>query len=43
MKEAKAYFTDHIQQLDPIEGIYDVENTIEIYSAYAGRESIEQP
>ena len=41
-KEAKVYFTDHIQQLDPIEGIYDVENTMVIYSAYAGRESFEQ-
>ena len=42
MKKAKAYFAEHIQQLEPIEGIYDVENTIELYSAYAGWESIKQ-
>lgn len=42
MEKAKAYFTEHIQQLEPIEGIYDVENTIELYSAYAGWESIKQ-
>lgn len=42
MKKAKAYFAEHIQQLEPIEGIYDVENTIELYSANAGWESIKQ-
>ena len=40
MKKAKAYFAEHIQQLEPIEGIYDVENAIELFSAYAGWESI---
>ena len=42
MKKAKAYFAEHIQQLEPIEGIYDVENAIELFSAYAGWESIKQ-
>ena len=30
MKEAKAYFIDNIQQLDPIESNYDLENTKKI-------------
>ncbi|MGN0033649.1 MAG: hypothetical protein ACI358_07750 [Candidatus Limimorpha sp.] len=42
LKKAKAYFTELIQQLEPIEGIYDVKNTIEVYSACAGWESIKQ-
>lgn len=39
---AKAHFAEHIQQLDPIEGVYDVENVVEVYSAYAGWETINQ-
>lgn len=41
-ENAREYFAENIQNLDPIEGIYDVENTIEIYSAYAGKECIKQ-
>ena len=40
--EAKNYFVNNIQKLDPIEGLYDVENILEINSAYAGREIIKQ-
>ena len=42
INKAKAYFEEHIQQLDPIEGVYDVENIVELYSAYAGWETIKQ-
>ena len=38
VKKLKAYLTENIQQLDPIEGLYDVENIIDIYSNYSGRE-----
>ena len=40
--EAKNYFVNNIQKLDPIEGLYDVENILEVNSAYAGREIIKQ-
>lgn len=42
IEEAKSYLVKNIQELDPIEGLYHVENTVEVYSAYAGREIVKQ-
>ena len=40
--QAMAYFSEHINELDPIEGVYYVENNIDLYSAYSGWESVKQ-
>lgn len=42
VRNAKEHFANNIQTLDPIEGVYYVENIVEVYSAYAGRETIKQ-
>ncbi|MBP3354356.1 MAG: trypsin-like peptidase domain-containing protein [Bacteroidales bacterium] len=39
-KEAKEYLTKNIQELDPIEGLYHVENIVEVYTPYTGREIV---
>lgn len=41
-KEAKEYLIKNIKELDPIEGVYHVENIVEVYTPYTGREIVKQ-
>ena len=42
VKKAKEHFAQNIQNLDAIEGVYNVENTVKVYSRYGGVETVKQ-